>query len=66
MRVSPSGNMNPPLLLGEKDRQLKGFRWLDDYRPRCHADIFRRLDIPDGLTIQEEVYEGYTFDELGE
>ncbi|MBE6340654.1 MAG: organic solvent tolerance protein OstA [Bacteroidales bacterium] len=66
MRVSPTGNMNPPILLGEKDRQLKGFRWLDDYRPRSRADIFRQLTIPDDMNIQEEVYEGYTFDELGE
>lgn len=66
MRVSPSGKMNPPLLAGEEDKKLAGFRWLDDYRPKSKDDIFLRLDIPDELAAQEEVYEGYTFDELGE
>lgn len=66
MRVSPSGNMNPPLLLGEEDRKLSGFRWLDDYRPKRWEDIYKQLDIPEELNVQEEVYEGYTFDELGE
>lgn len=66
MRVSPAGNMNPPLLLGESDTKLAGFRWLDDYRPKCWEDIFQRLDIPEELNEQAEVYEGYTFDELGE
>lgn len=66
MRVSPSGNMNPPLLLGEQDRKLIGFRWLDAYRPKRWQDVFERLDIPEELNIQAEVYEGYTFDELGE
>lgn len=66
MRVSPQGNMNPPLLLGEKDRLLSGFRWLDDYRPRKKEDIFEKMEIPNELNIQEEVYEGYTFDEFGE
>lgn len=66
MRVSPSGNMNPPLLLGEEDKKLAGFRWLDDYRPKRWEDIFERMDIPEELNVQAEVYEGYTFDELGE
>ena len=66
MRVSPTGNMNPPILLGEKDKKLAGFRWLDDYRPKSKDDIFLLLEIPDELTVQDEVYEGYTFDELGE
>ncbi|MBP5364792.1 MAG: hypothetical protein J6Y82_02555 [Bacteroidales bacterium] len=66
MRESPQGNMNPPLLLGEKDRKLSGFRWLDDYRPKSKTDIFLPLDIPDDMNVKEEVFEGYTFDELGE
>lgn len=66
MRVQPSGNMNPPLLLGEKDLKLAGFRWLDDYRPKKKEDIFLELKIADDLLIQEEVYEGFSFDELGE
>lgn len=64
MRVSPKGNMNPPLLTGEKDRLLAGFRWLDDYRPKTKDDIFLRLDIPADLQYQEEVYEGYEFDDI--
>ncbi len=66
MRVAPSGNMNPPIFLGEADLKLAGFRWLDDYRPKEKADIFKALEIPADLIIQEEVYEGYTFDELSE
>ena len=66
MRVSPNGNMNPPLLLNEEAQKLKGFRWLSDYRPKNKEEIFLPLDIPDELSLQEEIYEGYTFDELGE
>lgn len=66
MRVSPKGNINPPLLLGEEDCKLKGFRWLDDYRPKDKEDIYLEMAIPDGLTQVADVYEGYTFDELGE
>ncbi len=66
MRVTPTGNMNPPLLLGETDKKLAGFRWLDDYRPKKKEDIFELLEIPDELTYMEEVYEGYSFDDIGE
>lgn len=66
MRVQPTGNMNPPFLLGEKDLKLAGFRWLDDYRPKKKEDIFLELKISDDLMVQEEVYEGFSFDELGE
>lgn len=62
MRVSPTGNMNPPKLIGEKDQKLNGFRWLDDYRPKNKEQIFMRLDIPDDLMVQEEVFVGYEFD----
>lgn len=64
MRVAPKGNMNPPLLAGEKDRLLSGFRWLDDYRPKRMEDIFLRLDIPADMQVQEEVYVGYEFDDI--
>ncbi len=64
MRVSPKGNMNPPLLAGENDKLLAGFRWLDDYRPKSKDDIFLRLDIPADLQTQEEVYVGYEFDDI--
>lgn len=64
MRVAPKGNMNPPLLAGEKDRQLAGFRWLDDYRPKTKDDIFKLLEIPPDMQVQEEVYVGYDFDDI--
>lgn len=66
MRVSPSGNMNPLLLLDEEATRLKGFRWLDDYRPKSKTDIFLKLDIPDDMVETTEIYEGFTFDELSE
>ncbi len=66
MRVAPSGNINPPLLLGEEDCKLKGFRWLDEYRPKKKEDIYLELEIPEDLTQVQDVYDGYTFDELGE
>lgn len=64
MRVSPTGNMNPPLLLKDDDVKLSGFRWLDDYRPKSKSDIFLKLDIPIDMMVMEEVYEGYTFDDI--
>ncbi len=64
MHVSPTGNMNPPFLIGEENCKLAGFRWLEDYRPKCKADIFRRLDIPEDLLNTQEVYEGYEFDDI--
>lgn len=66
MRVQPNGNMNPPFLLGEKDLKLAGFSWLDEYRPKCIEDIFLEMKIADGDIVQEEVYEGFSFDELSE
>lgn len=66
MRVDPKGNINPPLLLGEEDCKLKGFRWLDEYRPKDKEEIYLEMAIPDGLVQVADVYEGYTFDEFGE
>lgn len=48
MRVSPDGNMNPPLLLPEKDVKLDGFIWLEQYRPKNKEDIFRTDVLPKG------------------
>lgn len=64
MRVSPTGNMNPPELLGEKDCKLKGFRWLEEYRPKSKDEIFLKLEIPEEMAEQAEVYEGYEFDDI--
>lgn len=66
MRVQPSGNMNPPLLLGEKDLKLTGFSWLEDYRPKSKEQIFLEMKIADDKIAKEEVYEGFSFDEFGE
>lgn len=66
MRVSPSGNMNPPLLLGEKDQKLQGFVWLDKYRPSSKDDIFLRMEIKEDVLPVDEIFDGFTFDELGE
>lgn len=66
MLVSPSGRMNPPFLMGETDRQLAGFKWLQDFRPLCRDDIFKPLDIPDELTVMPDTYQGYEFDDVGE
>lgn len=66
MRVSPSGNMNPPLLLGEKDQKLQGFVWLDQYRPHTKDDIFLKMEILNDVIPQDEVFDGFTFDELGD
>lgn len=40
MRVSPTGTMNPLVLVGEKELRLEGFYWLEDYRPKRKEDIF--------------------------
>ena len=64
MRVSPSGNMNPPLLLGEKDRKLAGFRWLDEYRPKSRDDVFLDMPLKPDDVQTDDVFEGYSFDEL--
>lgn len=63
MRVSPEGNMNPLFVLPQQETVLKGFRWLDPYRPQQRDDIFKELPIPEELE-DLEVYEGYSFDEI--
>ena len=61
MRKKPAGNMNPPFVLGEEAVRLKGFQWLEKYRPKSYEDIF------DFTEIQEQVertdYSGYEFQE---
>ncbi|MGM0376588.1 MAG: OstA-like protein [Bacteroidota bacterium] len=59
MRKQPAGNMNPPFVLDEESVRLRGFQWLEKYRPKSYDDIF------DFREIQEEVertdYSGYEF-----
>ncbi len=46
MRVSPAGNMNPPLILPLEQVKLEGFLWLEEYRPKSKEDIFRTDVMP--------------------
>lgn len=46
MRVSPTGNMNPPLILPLEKVKLEGFLWLEEYRPKSKEDIFRTDVMP--------------------
>ncbi|MBN2744399.1 MAG: organic solvent tolerance protein OstA [Marinilabiliaceae bacterium] len=46
MRVTPTGNMNPPLFLPVEDVKLEGFLWLEKYRPKNKEDIFRTDVMP--------------------
>ncbi len=47
MRVSPNGRINPPLLLPDEETRLKGFYWLDEFRPKVKADIFIWQALPE-------------------
>jgi lipopolysaccharide export system protein LptA len=61
LRTQPAGNMNPPLILGDEDTHLKGFLWLEKYRPKEYKEIF------EFKKIEEEVhrtdYSEYQFNE---
>ncbi len=46
MRVSPNGKMNPPELLADEETRLKGFYWLDEFRPKKKSDIFFWEELP--------------------
>lgn len=61
MRVSPAGNLNPLYTLSSEDLFLKGFMWLDAYRPKSKTDIFLPLTIPVEVEQVDE-FEGYEFD----
>ncbi|MDL2311532.1 hypothetical protein LJC68_01465 [Bacteroidales bacterium OttesenSCG-928-B11] len=39
---APDGALDPDETVGEPDRKLKGFRWLNYYRPQTIEDIFIR------------------------
>lgn len=62
MRVSPAGNLNPIYTLPHEDTMLKGFIWLEEYRPKRKEDIFLKLEIPETFEQVDE-YEGYEFEE---
>ena len=46
MNVSPTGNMNPPYILPSEDVKLKGFYWLEEFRPKDKKDIFIWKELP--------------------
>ncbi len=46
MRTTPKGTLQPPIILNSNDYKLKGFYWLDAYRPKSRSDIFIQLDLP--------------------
>lgn len=46
MNVTPSGNMNPPYLVPDEDLRLKGFYWLDEFRPKNKTEIFIWKELP--------------------
>ncbi len=46
MRTSPNGNMNPPFLVPDEDLKLKGFYWLDAFRPKTKEEIFFWEELP--------------------
>ena len=46
MRVSPNGNMNPPILIPDDDLRLNGFYWLERFRPKTKTDIFFWEELP--------------------
>jgi len=37
---APTGKVHPDEKMGEKDRKLQGFRWLNEYRPFKPEDLF--------------------------
>ncbi len=46
MRVSPTGTMNPLVLVGEEKLRLEGFYWLEKFRPKRKEDIFLWETLP--------------------
>ena len=46
MRVSPNGNMNPPILVPDEELRLEGFYWLDRFRPKSKEEIFFWEELP--------------------
>ncbi len=47
MRNNPEGTLNPPILLNRADYELKGFYWLDAYRPKSRKEIYIKNKLPE-------------------
>lgn len=47
MQVSPTGKISPILLVNKEEIKLKGFYWLDIFRPKSKEDIFIWKELPE-------------------
>ncbi|WP_016778359.1 OstA-like protein [Anaerophaga thermohalophila] len=59
LRTQPAGNMNPPFVLDEESTLLKGFLWLEKYRPKKYEEIFYFQEIEE--EVQRTDYSDYQF-----
>ncbi len=46
MRTTPAGRLHPPIVFNSDDYKLKGFYWLEAYRPHKRSDIFIQDSLP--------------------
>jgi hypothetical protein len=51
--------MNPPFVLDEESTLLKGFLWLEKYRPKKYEEIFYFQEIEE--EVQRTDYSDYQF-----
>lgn len=63
MRNTPKGDLKPPVFLTEEDSKLKGFRWLEAYRPKNKYDIYKRDIIPKNEE-ETNIYEGFQIEDI--
>lgn len=59
MRKQPAGNMNPPYVLDDEAVRLRGFQWLEKYRPKSYEDIFEFPEIVDKVKTTD--YSDYEY-----
>jgi lipopolysaccharide export system protein LptA len=63
--TKPKGVIYPPFSLSDSELYLAGFKWLDEYRPKCKEDVFNwkmvkieenPIDIlPENINLEEGV-----------
>ena len=63
MRNTPKGDLKPPVFLSEEDSKLKGFRWLEAFRPKNKYDIYKRDIIPKNEE-ETNIYEGFQIEDI--
>jgi lipopolysaccharide export system protein LptA len=61
LHSQPAGNMNPPFVLDKESTRLDGFQWLEEYRPKKYADIFKFETIEN--KVKKTDYSEYQFNE---